>query len=428
MSYNIKIFQTSDNEYYKEMLEISSACNKIYSAKFDLSYETFMGLKRGYYSWHACFNRILFLKEQIDDGFEGWVFYLDADAFVYDHTRDVRGILQAYEGDFLFSPGGLTGEKWDVNDGVFLINLGSAAGKELALAWYEHFMSTPEDVLQKASEWQMVPSDQPRLHEILQKNPHLLERLTIVPREIFNNEKASFIRQVLRSNASSLEERVNTLRQEVSEVLTCKPSPAGKYSTSEAMPMLQNPEQYGQGYDTEFRRVLNTYAASANSFLEWGAGYTTQMTIEHIGERAVELFLTIDHNKEYLEKVVEPYSECGYLHSKFMSLTGPCVDDRDTGLNYSTYPFTVNRTFDFIFIDGRRRMECATMALALSDPDSIIVIHDYRRTRYQPLLAFYRIIEDGPQFRVLAPRMTIFPAVQEMMPFVRQAMKGHLEP
>lgn len=197
---------------------------------------------------------------------------------------------------------------------------------------------------------------------------------------------------------------------------------------AEDKPILQNPEQYGQAYDTEFRRVLRQYAAHASSFLEWGAGYTTQMTIEHIGERPVDLFLTIDHNKEYLEKVVEPYSQCGFLRSKFMSLAGPCVDDRDTGLNYSTYPFTMQRTFDFIFIDGRRRMECAMMALALSNPDSIIVIHDYRRTRYQPLLAYYRVIEDGPQFRVLAPRMTIFPAVQEMMPFVMQAMEGHLEP
>lgn len=428
MSAPIKEFQTCDSENYRELLTISSQSNDAYCEKFDIAFETFVGLKRGYFPWHACFNRIVYLKEQIDAGYDGWVFYIDADAYVFDHSFDIRALLKSFDGDFLFSPGGLTGEKWDVNDGVFLINLGSDAGKELALAWYEDFMSTSEDALRAASDWQMVPSDQPRLHKILRNSPHLLERLAMVPREVFNHEKASFVRQVLRSNASTMEERIAKLREGVAEALSGTPSKPAAPTTEEVKPMLQNPEQYGQAYDTEFRRVLRQYAGEATTFLEWGAGYTTRMTIEHIGDRPVDLFLTIDHNKSYLDKVVEEYTDCAYLQSKAMSLEGPCVDDRDTGLNYATFPFTAGRTFDFIFIDGRRRMECAMMALALSNPDSIIVIHDYRRTRYQPLLAFYRIIEDGPQFRVVAPRMTIFPAVQEMTPFVRQAMSAGLVP
>jgi hypothetical protein len=99
-------------------------------------------------------------------------------------------------------------------------------------------------------------------------------------------------------------------------------------------------------------------------------------------------------------------------------VTGPCVDDRDTGLNYSTYPLSLGRQFDFIFIDGRRRMECAMMALLMARPDTIVAVHDYRRTRYQPVHAFYRIIEDGPQFRVMVPRSTLIPTFQDTAPAV----------
>jgi hypothetical protein len=37
----------------------------------------------------------------------------------------------------------------------------------------------------------------------------------------------------------------------------------------------------------------------------------------------------------------------------------------------------------------------------LCHPDTIVVLHDYRRRRYQPVKALYEILEDGSQFRVM---------------------------
>ncbi len=219
MPAEIKVFQTCDSENYRELLDISARSNEIYCQKFNLGFETFVGIKRGYFPWHACFNRIIYLKEQLDNGFSGWIFYIDADAYIFDHAFDVRELLNSHDGDFLFAPGGLTGEKWDVNDGVFLINLGSDAGKRLTLAWYDNFMATPEDALREAAGWEAVPSDQPRLHDILQDHPDLLARLALLPREVFNNEHASFVRQVLRSNVATMEERIARLRTDVADAL-----------------------------------------------------------------------------------------------------------------------------------------------------------------------------------------------------------------
>lgn len=233
MSAQIKVFQTCDTENYRELLEISVRSSKVYCQKFGIKFESFMGIKRGYFPWHACFNRIIYLKEQLDQGFSGWIFYLDADVCIFDHSLDVRELLAAYDGDYLFAPGGLTGEKWDVNDGVFLINLGSDAGRRLVAAWYDNFMATPDDALRQAADWESVPSDQPRLHDILRDNPDFLARLALLPREVFNNEYASFVRQVLRSNVATMEERVARLRADVEEALRYRPSSTAPESAAD---------------------------------------------------------------------------------------------------------------------------------------------------------------------------------------------------
>ena len=422
----VTMFQTADSEKYAEMIAISSPCNRKYCETHGLEFERFLGIKRGFHPWQACFNRIVYLKQKLDEGYAGWVFYLDADAYVYDHEFDVRDIISRNLGDYYFAPGGLTGHKWDVNDGVFLINLGSEPGKALVEAWYNHFMGTSDHELREAVDWNMVPSDQPRLHEILRNRPDLLARLTLLPREVFNNEHASFVRQVLRSNAETLEQRIDKLRAGVGQAMSGEksvtPTDGSGVMLSSGRPALQNPAQYGSDYDTEFRRILREYGSDAASFLEWGAGYTTRMIIEHIGSRPVDLFLTIDNNAEYLEKVVQDYRHLDYLSAKTLSMTGPCENDRDAGLNYSTYPLSLERHFDFIFIDGRRRMECAMMALLLAKPDSVIVMHDYRRVRYQVVHAFFRILEDGPQFRVMVPRVAIVAPISDVVPAVMAKM------
>jgi hypothetical protein len=40
----------------------------------------------------------------------------------------------------------------------------------------------------------------------------------------------------------------------------------------------------------------------------------------------------------------------------------------------------------------------------MSHHETIVALHDYRRTRYQPVTALFDIVEDGPQFRVLRPK------------------------
>jgi hypothetical protein len=124
------------------------------------------------------------------------------------------------------------------------------------------------------------------------------------------------------------------------------------------------------------------------------------MMVDALGDRDVDLFLTIDSNKKYQDDVIAPIQR-PYLKGVVASMTGTCVDDRDPGFNYSHTPLELGGNFDFIFIDGRRRVECAYVAALVASENSVVVVHDYRRDRYQSILALFDVIEDGPQFRVL---------------------------
>nr|WP_312162082.1 hypothetical protein [Brevundimonas diminuta] len=165
--------------------------------------------------------------------------------------------------------------------------------------------------------------------------------------------------------------------------------------------------QYGSDYSSEFRRILQTYVPlSARNYLEWGAGYTTKMMVEHIGQSGADMFVTIDNNASYLGDVVKDI-KCSYINPVSISIDGPCLNDRDKGYNYSSYPLSLNRKFDFIFIDGRRRVECSFVASLLCHDETIVVMHDYRRERYQSVRALYNVVEDGVQFRVMKRRRNI---------------------
>lgn len=213
---NIKIIQTADPDAYKAILDLTSSVNKEYAEKFDIEFETFVGIKRGYYSWHACFNRIVWINDIINSGYDGWIFYLDADAYIFGQDVDVRDIIASAEGKpAIFGPGGDKGIAWDVNDGVFLINTADARVRELMALWLDNFMSTTEEALKNAPNWQDVPSDQPRLHQILSGRPSLLNAIHMADRKVFNDYKASYVRQALRGHGFTMEERIAMVARDI---------------------------------------------------------------------------------------------------------------------------------------------------------------------------------------------------------------------
>ena len=102
----IIMLQSADADVYADMLNAGRRVNEAYCRRWNIQYRHFVGIRRGYYPWHACFNRIVMLKDLIDEGFDGCAWYVDADAFIRDSSFDVRRIIAEYDGDMIASPGG----------------------------------------------------------------------------------------------------------------------------------------------------------------------------------------------------------------------------------------------------------------------------------------------------------------------------------
>jgi hypothetical protein len=171
---------------------------------------------------------------------------------------------------------------------------------------------------------------------------------------------------------------------------------------------------YGTTYIPEFVSVLERHARpTTRRVLEWGSGLTTQILAAFATRRwTCDLLVTLDEFKPYQDAVLAGMTQPPFLHAAVMEQIGPRNSQSDQELTYSTYPLRFGGTFDLIVIDGRRRMECALIAAHLSHPDTVVIIHDYRRTRYQPILSMFIPIEDGPQFRMLLPRPEVLAALR----------------
>lgn len=156
---------------------------------------------------------------------------------------------------------------------------------------------------------------------------------------------------------------------------------------------------FGPGFLPQLASLVERYVPTGTSFLEWGSGMTTQVLSEIVARRGGRL-VTIDTDPSYMEAVLSQVGPRDSVQPIVAELIGPKLISGEA-LNYTTMPFSLGRDFQFILIDGRRRMECAFAAFLLSKPDTVVALHDYRRTRYQMIKVLFDVLEDGPHFRVV---------------------------
>jgi hypothetical protein len=162
--------------------------------------------------------------------------------------------------------------------------------------------------------------------------------------------------------------------------------------------------RYGSDFSIELQNHLEKHATHARSFVEWGAGESTKLIAGFARRNDAALFLSIDDNAEYLAKVAKSIPPFSFLQFQHLDLEGPSYSQDDHGCNYSSYPVDMGHRFDFVLIDGRRRMECALVAARVLWPDGRALLHDWRRSRYAYVRDIFDVEEEGRQFLVLRPK------------------------
>jgi hypothetical protein len=214
----VLMLQTSDTDIYAPMLAIGERANRAYCESQGFEYRSFVGLKRGHYSWHATYNRIPLIKEIMDEGYRGWVLYLDADAYVRDLAFDIRQII-SWRSEPLIADTAGRDDYWAINAGVFLLNLGDPRGRKIAATWHADFMAISDDDLVKARRWYSIASDQGLLHNLLRRDVAYRNAVRRAPPQLLNYHNGTFVRQYLRE-FGPFSKRVAVMEQDIAEILT----------------------------------------------------------------------------------------------------------------------------------------------------------------------------------------------------------------
>jgi GT2 family glycosyltransferase len=157
----------------------------------------------------------------------------------------------------------------------------------------------------------------------------------------------------------------------------------------------------GDSAPEELLSLLNRHAGAARRLLEWGAGDNTAIMAGFGHMRGAELLLSIDHRAEHLRALVEQLPRYAFLHPRFIDAEELSETGSDIDIGYVAYPSLLGVSFDVIVIAGRWRMECAMLARTLLEPGGIVVFHDWRQRRYEPLRELFDVVQESTEFLVL---------------------------
>ena len=209
----IMLAQSAAGADYEAMLAATAERHRAYCDASAIRFLSQIGVRRGFYPWHATFNRIEMLRDLLANDWRGWFLYLDADAVIRQMDFDIRRYLGRRQHHALVAAPGDTSSAtpdWAINAGVLFLNLGDARGRDLVSRWIANIDRIVSlDLLERSIEpWQPLPDgspfpdDQHLLQVILRDDPALFAATLIERDPIFNLGSGRFIRQYIRAGGT----------------------------------------------------------------------------------------------------------------------------------------------------------------------------------------------------------------------------------
>ncbi|MCX6901684.1 MAG: glycosyltransferase [Verrucomicrobia bacterium] len=132
------------------------------------------------------------------------------------------------------------------------------------------------------------------------------------------------------------------------------------------------------------------------SVLEWGPGASSRVILGRLPSGA--RLTSIEHDDTWLQRARASVPPCA---ARWDTLLEP-VNRRVS--RYAHRALDIRPAPQLIFIDGRRRVECALAAIQVLAPGGVIILHDARRTAYTDLLRGHiRILAHEADTLVFAP-------------------------
>lgn len=348
----IRLLQTAETTY-RPLLDLTSQTVKEFCGRHGYAYECFFGIVRGYHPWQATYNRILLLKRMVESGYSGWVFYLDADAYINQLDFDLNGYLEDKSGTALIiAPAAPNSPWWWVNAGAFLVNLAHPVGRELVREWSRRFEGIADEQLKAASAWSQVMDDQGLLWLTLEALPDG-EGVVLAQEEgakLLNARKGALVRQALRAGGS-LEERVTQLRACIDPLLNGSPDLPS--------PAITNVQATREAFINALYRVLLRREPDP-------AGFANALALIDEGRTFEELMRSCMRSEEFARKrrqFVQEFIRADHPTADLTTLADKYGSDKGTRRGSPPHRYTY--LYDLI-LGQYRSWDCVFLELGLA--------------------------------------------------------------
>lgn len=172
--------QSADAHIYKSLLDISASTIIPYCQRHGYTYESWVGIWKGLQPWHASYNRIYLINSLIDRGYRGWLVYMDADSIISNPAFPLHSNLDCSITAYFHHSGIEGAQWWNINNGVFALNLASPVGVEIARRWLQEAQNISIANFGPSGDWgEKIQDDQSMLHTVLRSEPSYQEHLHI---------------------------------------------------------------------------------------------------------------------------------------------------------------------------------------------------------------------------------------------------------
>ncbi|MGK7869423.1 hypothetical protein [Falsiroseomonas sp. E2-1-a20] len=214
---DILLYQTADADRFFPMISATMQCNRAFCLRRDVRMEVFIGVRRGIHPWQATYNRLGMLGDLLARDYDGWLIYLDADAFVPSPRFEIRGFLKQHADSAMIHPVGGGKGPWDVNAGVFLWNFARPETREVARRWIAAFEQVTDQQLRNAADPVFLMNDQTMLHAVLRDAPELTACVALEAHDVIGYPHSRLIKQFVPNGQQTLEERTARIVEAVEQ-------------------------------------------------------------------------------------------------------------------------------------------------------------------------------------------------------------------
>lgn len=122
----------------------------------------------------------------------------------------------------------------------------------------------------------------------------------------------------------------------------------------------------------------------ALDILEWGCGGSTVFFPRFLSECGIDFTWTsIEHNREWFNRVTEALNGDNRVMVHLVEYSGDQESLLGIDMNdYVDLPARLDRRYDLILVDGRKRRRCLFEASKLLKPGGVVFLHDAHRKYY----------------------------------------------